>query len=82
MGILETERLILRKFSKLNAHRIIAMCNPKNIASWKLLERLNMRREGYLQKNVFFKYDGERKPIWNDTYEYAVLADEWLTNIE
>ncbi|WP_461615202.1 hypothetical protein [Clostridium sp. Marseille-QA1073] len=41
-----------------------------------------MRREGYLQKNVFFKYDRERKPIWNDTYEYAVLADEWLTNIE
>lgn len=69
-------------FNKLKAHRIIAMCNPENIASWKLLERLNMRREGYLQKNVFFKYDGERKPIWNDTYEYAVLADEWLNNID
>lgn len=54
------------------------MCNPENTALWKLLERLNMRREGHLQKNIFFKYDEKRKPIWNDTYEYAVLSDEWF----
>lgn len=64
-------------FQQLNAGRIVAMCNPKNTASWKLLERLNMRREGYLQKNVFFKYDEKGKPIWNDTYEYAILTDEF-----
>lgn len=65
-------------FQQLNTRRVVAMCNPKNENSWKLLERLNMRREGHLQKNIFFKYDEERNPIWNDTYEYAILADEWF----
>lgn len=64
-------------FKELNARRIVAMCNPKNTASWRLLERLNMRREGHLLQNIYFKYDKNGKPIWNDTYEYAVLADEW-----
>ncbi|MBZ9637347.1 GNAT family N-acetyltransferase [Clostridium sp. FP1] len=63
-------------FQQLNARRIVAMCNPENIASWKLLERLNMRREGHLRKNIFFKCDEKREPIWSDTYEYAVLADD------
>lgn len=65
-------------FEYLKAHRIIAMCNPENIPSWKLLERLNMRREGHLRKNIFFKYDEEKNPIWTDTYEYGILAEEWL----
>jgi [ribosomal protein S5]-alanine N-acetyltransferase len=68
-------------FNQLNAHRIIAMCNPENLASWKLLERLNMPREGHLRKNVFFKYNEQRNPIWNDTYEYAVLKEAWLAMI-
>ena len=61
----------------LNARRIIAMCNPKNDASWRLLERLKMRREGYLLKNIYFKVDENNNPIWADTYEYAILASEW-----
>jgi len=74
----EASREILRYgFEQLNARRIVAMCNPKNSASWKLLERLNMRREGHLIKNIFFKYDDKGQPIWNDTYEYAILAEEW-----
>lgn len=61
-----------------NAHRVIAMCNPLNTASWKLLERLGMRREGCLMKNIWFFKDENDNPIWQDTYEYAVLKDEWL----
>lgn len=64
-------------FKHLKARRIIAMCNPDNISSWKLLERLKMRREGHLLKNIFFKEDEDGRPIWIDTYEYALLADEW-----
>lgn len=63
-------------FKHLNAHRIIALCNPENQPSWKLMERLNMRKEGHLHKNVYFKYDKQGEPIWVDTYEYAILADE------
>lgn len=76
----ESCRIILSYgFNQLNAYRIVAMCNPENTSSWKLLERLNMRREGHLRKNIYFKHDKHGDPIWNDTYEYAILADEWFT---
>lgn len=57
--------------------RVVAMCNPENISSWKLLERLKMRRKGHLLKNIYFKVDENGEPIWIDTYEYGILADEW-----
>jgi len=64
-------------FKKLNVRRIVAMCNPENVSSWKLLECLKMRREGHLIKNIFFKKNEKGEPIWIDTYEYAILKDEW-----
>lgn len=64
-------------FTQLGARRIIAMCNPQNEPSWKLLERLHMRREGFLLQNIYFKNDSDGNPIWNDTYEYAILKTEW-----
>lgn len=64
-------------FSTLGARRIIAQCDPKNLQSWKLLERVGMRREGMLLQNIFFFKDEEGKPIWKDTYEYAILNSEF-----
>ena len=64
-------------FERLNAHRVVAMCNPKNTASWRLLERLNMRREGHFYKKAFFKRDEKGMPIWHDAYAYGILAEEW-----
>ena len=43
-----SEKLVDYAFSNLGARRIIAMCSPLNTRSWKLLERLKMRREGLL----------------------------------
>ena len=65
-------------FKELKSRRIVAMCNPQNEPSWRLLERLNMRREGHLRKNIYFKCDEEGEPVWNDTYEYAILGEEWF----
>jgi len=65
-------------FRKLGARLIIAMCSPKNESSWKLLERLQFRREGLLLENIYFKTDEKNEPIWLDTYEYALLKTEWL----
>jgi RimJ/RimL family protein N-acetyltransferase len=56
--------------------RLIAMCNPENRKSWRLLERLGMRREGHLIQNVFFRRDGSGMPVWQDTYLYGQLAGE------
>ena len=66
-------------FKVKNARRIIAMCNPLNNSSWRLLERLGMRREGHLVQNIYFKQDSQDTPIWCDTYEYGILKNEWLS---
>jgi RimJ/RimL family protein N-acetyltransferase len=77
----ESAREVLREaFDQLGARRIIAMCDPENKASWRLLERLGMRREGHLLKNIYFKKDSLGNPIWKDTYEYAILEEEWRGN--
>lgn len=68
--------LIKYAFEELKVRRIIARCDPKNISSWHLLERVGMRREGTLLKNVYFFTDEDGNPIWKDTYEYALLKDE------
>lgn len=69
--------LINYAFTNLNVRRVVAMCSSKNNNSWKLLERLGMRREGLLLQNVYFKTDDNGEPLWMDTYEYAMLKSEW-----
>ena len=64
-------------FKELGIWRMSAMCDPKNPNSWKLLERVGMRREGTLLQNVYFFTDEEGKPIWKDTYQYAILRSEF-----
>ena len=70
--------LIDDAFKNHNARRIIARCNPLNTRSWKLLERLGMRREGHMLQTIYFKKDEHGRPIWHDTYAYAILATEWF----
>jgi [ribosomal protein S5]-alanine N-acetyltransferase len=65
-------------FKVLHIHRVIAKCSPDNLQSWRLLERLKMRREGHSLKCVTFKKTAEGEPIWWDEYLYAILAEEWL----
>ena len=56
-------------------HRIEAACDPLNEASWRLLERLGFRREGYLHKDIYFRKDEDGNPIWKDTYIYSMLCE-------
>jgi RimJ/RimL family protein N-acetyltransferase len=56
---------------ELGLHRIWADCDPDNVASWRVLEKIGMRREGHLIENAFIK--GE----WVDSLIYAILAREW-----
>lgn len=68
------EAMLQKAFSE-GAHRIYAECDPNNTASWKLLERLNFQREAHLKQNVYFWQDEHGKPIWKDTYIYAILEE-------
>ncbi|MBB5873359.1 RimJ/RimL family protein N-acetyltransferase [Allocatelliglobosispora scoriae] len=68
----EAARVVLRLgFEELGLHRIIGRCDPRNEPSWRLLERLGLRREAHFVQNEIFK--GE----WGDEYHYAMLEDEW-----
>jgi ribosomal-protein-alanine N-acetyltransferase len=69
----EAGRAILdAAFGQLKLHRVWATCDPRNRASYRVMEKLGMRREAHLIKDVLEK--GE----WRDSYLYAVLAEEWL----
>ncbi len=68
--------LIRYGFDHWGIHRVIAHCNPENIASWKVLEKIGMRREGHFRSNIFFKTNGDGSPVWVDTCEYAILKEE------
>ncbi|MBJ6359952.1 GNAT family N-acetyltransferase [Paenibacillus sp. GCM10012307] len=59
-------------FCRLHLHRIIATCQPDNIPSWRVMEKLGMRREGFF-KQCIPRGDGG----WWDEYYYAVLKEEW-----
>lgn len=54
-------------------HRIYAECCPQNVPSWKLMEKIGLKREAHFIKNVSFHTDGEGNPIYWDTYVYAAL---------
>lgn len=70
-------RLLDWLFTEKAAHRVMAMCSPENPNSWRLLERLGMRREGHFRQKAFFRRDPLGHPVWHDAYEYAILSSEW-----
>lgn len=66
-------------FEQLQMRRVIACCDPDNTRSWKLLERLKLRREGHFKQTGYFKRNRDGDPIWHDTFSYGLLRSEWLT---
>lgn len=70
-------RVVTHLVADERAHRVVVHCDPRNERSWRLAERLGMRREGHFLQAVSFEDDEHGEPIWHDAYLYAVLADEW-----
>ncbi|TKI71597.1 GNAT family N-acetyltransferase [Lysinibacillus mangiferihumi] len=58
-------------FTEMKLHRIIATCQPENIASYRVMEKIGMRREGFFKKCIPHGDD------WWDEYYYAILQEEW-----
>ena len=58
------------------AHRIYAECDPRNVPSWKLLEKVGLKREAHFRQNIWFHKDEQGAPIWKDTLVYAILAND------
>ena len=61
-------------FGELRLHRIWADCDPANVASIRVLDKLGMRREGHLIENAWIK------GTWADSLIYAILTREWTSS--
>ncbi|MEO7117438.1 MAG: GNAT family N-acetyltransferase [Candidatus Limnocylindrales bacterium] len=59
-------------FERLRLHRVIARCDARNHGSYRVMERLGMRREAHFVENESIK--GE----WTDELVYAMLEREWV----
>jgi RimJ/RimL family protein N-acetyltransferase len=60
-------------FEALHLHRIIATCQPQNVASWRVMEKVGMRREAHFRKGI-----SRPENRWWDEYFYALLEEEWF----
>lgn len=58
-------------FEELKMHRIWSWCVAENIASFRILEKIGMHREGHLREKELIK------GRWYDNFIYAILENEW-----
>jgi RimJ/RimL family protein N-acetyltransferase len=71
----EAVREVLRIcFEQLRLRRVTADCFSANEPSWRLMERLGMRRETHTVRESL-----HRSGAWLDGFGYALLAEEWQT---
>ena len=67
-------------FHDLNLRRIIAHCDAENISSYKLMEKIGMRREGlFIEGRKAHKLSDREH---GDELSYAILKNEWETHRE
>ena len=66
------EALLRICFDELGLRRVTATCFAANTASWRLMERVGMRREASTVADALHP-----SGAWMDGYAYGLLADEW-----
>lgn len=64
--------LLAIAFRGLGLRRVEAGCFAENVPSWRLMEKVGMRRESHAVKESLHR-DG----TWRDGFLYALLAEEW-----
>lgn len=68
----EAARLLLNfGFNKLQCRRIVATCDPRNVGSCRILEKIGMTQEGRLRDHILFRGG------WRDSLLYSVLHFDW-----
>ncbi len=60
-------------FEELKLHRIIATCQPENVLSYRVMEKIGMRREGLFRQCLY-----RNDTTWWDEAFYALLEEEWF----
>ena len=64
--------LLAACFDQLGVRRVVAECFADNESSWRLMERVGMRREAHTVRDAL-----HRTGKWMDSFAYAILAEEW-----
>ncbi|WP_116076569.1 GNAT family N-acetyltransferase [Asanoa ferruginea] len=65
----EAAAAILRfGFDEVGLHKVVATCDPDNVASARVLRKIGMRREGHLRDHLLIR--GQ----WRDRLTFAALA--------
>ncbi len=59
-------------FEQIELHKIVAKCDPRNIASFKIMEKMGMEREGYFKEHYL---NGDE---WTDQLDYGLLRKDWI----
>ena len=60
-------------FEEEKIHRLIATCQPENIASKRVCQKLGMRLEGDFKKCIYYKDN-----IWWDELFYSLLEEDYF----
>lgn len=58
-------------FTSLHLHRIFATCDPRNLASERVLQKVGMHYEGRMRETLLLR-DG-----WRDSALYGFLEQDW-----
>ncbi len=69
--------LLRLAFEGLGVRRVVAQCFADNTPSWRLMERLGMRRESSTRAATL-----HRSGRWLDAVGYGILAEEWRRRVE
>ncbi|BCR35255.1 GNAT family N-acetyltransferase [Mariniplasma anaerobium] len=72
-----SKAIINYAFLELHANRVRAACNPENIPSWKVMEKIGLKKEGYFKKRFFMKNDEFGHPIYTDQVMYGIHCSDW-----
>lgn len=68
----EAAKLALKyAFEDWNAHKVVAMCNEYNVASYNVMEKIGMTREGV------FRAELPWRGKWVNQFFYCILEDEY-----
>ena len=65
-------------FTRKGVRRVFTYVDGYNARSQHLCEKIGLRREAQFREFVSFVSDAEGNPVYEDTFQYAILKKEWM----
>ena len=69
-------------FTRKGVRRIYTYVDEYNDRSRRICEKMGLRREGLFRKFVSFVSNADGNPVYENTFQYAVLREEWMAGKE